>query len=66
VRVREENGVNPLHVVLERLVAKVGSGVDQYDTIIIEGDAGGGSISVISGVLGAAHLTRTAGEGNSR
>jgi hypothetical protein len=37
VRVREENGVNPLHVVLERLVAKVGSGVDQYNTTIIEG-----------------------------
>ncbi|MEN9846972.1 MAG: hypothetical protein RIS36_2119 [Pseudomonadota bacterium] len=64
--VGEEHRVNTADLVLKRLVTKIGTRVDQDNPSVIEGEARGGSISVISWVLRCAYLTRTPGEGNSR
>ena len=64
--VGKEHRVDTTDLVLKRLVAEIGAGVDQDDPTIVEREARGGSISMVSRVLRGTHLTRTPGEGNSR
>jgi len=66
VRVGKEYGINPTHLMLERLVAKIGPRIDEDNATVIEGQARGGSVTMISRVVGCAYLTRAPGEGNSR
>ena len=65
MRVSEEDGVNALDLVLERLVPQVRTSVDEDNPTVIQGKAGGGAISVIFWVARGAHLTHAPGEGNS-
>ncbi len=49
--VSKEHRVDTTDLVLKRLVAEIGAGVDQDDPTIVEREARGGSISMVSRVL---------------
>ena len=64
--VGKEHRVNTTDLVCKRLVAEIGASVDQDDPTVVEREACGRSISMVSRVFRSAHLTRTPWEGNSR
>ena len=65
MRVSEQNGIYPPHILFESLVTKVWTSIDQDYSSIVECKAGRGSVPMISWVFGGADLAGTPRKRNS-
>ncbi len=66
MRMGEEDGVHSPYLVLQRLISKVGAGINKDHPTIIKGNARGRSIAMVFRMTRCAHLAGAPGKGNAR